>query len=55
MLSVKEPHSAIPELLHRLQQEQLTLTSLTTRQASLEDVLVEVTGRHLDDEEGGEQ
>ena len=50
VLSVKEPHSAIPVLLARLQESQQTLTSLTTRQASLEDVFVELTGRHLDDE-----
>lgn len=49
-LSVAEPHVVIPKLLARLDADSLTLTSLTTRQASLEDVFVSLTGRHLDDE-----
>lgn len=50
-LSVAQPHLVIPELLSRLQEEQLELTSLTTRQATLEDVFVQLTGRHLHDVE----
>ncbi|MCA9027637.1 MAG: ABC transporter ATP-binding protein [Planctomycetaceae bacterium] len=50
-LSVAEPHIVIPALLSKLQGDGLVLTSLTTRQATLEDVFVHLTGRHLDDEE----
>ena len=50
-LSAGEPHLVIPELLASLKQYALNLTSLTTRQASLEDVFVALTGRHLNDEE----
>jgi len=50
-LSVAEPHVVIPQLLEHLGSAQLTLSSLTTRQASLEDVFVSLTGRHLEDEE----
>jgi ABC-2 type transport system ATP-binding protein len=50
-LEVTEPHRAVPQLLERLARERRTLTSLTTRHASLEDVFVKLTGRHLADEE----
>lgn len=50
-LSVAEPHRVIPRLLAHLESRSLPLESLTTRQASLEDVFVQLTGRHLDDEE----
>jgi ABC-2 type transport system ATP-binding protein len=49
-LSVTEPHLALPAVLERLRQHQLELASLTTRHASLEDVFVTLTGRHLRDE-----
>jgi ABC-2 type transport system ATP-binding protein len=49
-LSVTEPHLALPAILERLRQKQLDLASLTTRHASLEDVFVTLTGRHLRDE-----
>lgn len=49
-LTVREPHQAIPELLARVQGLQTFFTRLTTRQASLEDVFVKLTGRHLRDE-----
>jgi ABC-2 type transport system ATP-binding protein len=49
-LSVTEPHLALPAILERLRQKQLELASLTTRHASLEDVFVTLTGRHLRDE-----
>jgi ABC-2 type transport system ATP-binding protein len=48
-LSVAEPHIALPALLTRLQEVGLELASLTTRHASLEDVFVTLTGRHLRD------
>lgn len=50
-LSVAEPHLVIPRLLTLLDSRKLPLASLTTRQASLEDVFVSLTGRHLDDAE----
>ncbi len=50
-LTVTEPHIAIPALLQKLQLEHLTLARLTTRHASLEDVFVHLTGRHLRDDE----
>ncbi len=49
-LSVKEPHLTIPALLDVLGRQGSTLQHLTTRQASLEDVFVRLTGRHLREE-----
>jgi ABC-2 type transport system ATP-binding protein len=49
-LSVTQPHVVIPAVLERLGHSGLQLTSLTTRHASLEDVFVELTGRHLGDD-----
>jgi ABC-2 type transport system ATP-binding protein len=46
-LSVTEPHIALPALIARLRLARLELGSLTTRHASLEDVFVTLTGRHL--------
>jgi ABC-2 type transport system ATP-binding protein len=53
-LSVTEPHLALPALLDRLEQGGHALASLTTRHASLEDVFVTLTGRHLRDGDGSE-
>ncbi len=50
-LSVGEPHLAIPALLSLVQRQNCQLASLTTRHASLEDVFVRLTGRHLQDDE----
>lgn len=50
-LTVTEPHIAIPALLKELQTRGLNLIRLTTRHASLEDVFVHLTGRHLRDVE----
>jgi ABC-2 type transport system ATP-binding protein len=50
VLTVSEPHVAIPGLLERLRQGGWDLASLTTRHASLEDVFVALTGRQLRDE-----
>ncbi len=50
-LTVSEPHVALPALLGKLQSLSCELASLTTRHASLEDVFVTLTGRHLRDEE----
>ncbi len=49
-LNVKEPHLTIPALLEAVGQRGSELQHLTTRQASLEDVFVRLTGRHLRDE-----
>jgi ABC-2 type transport system ATP-binding protein len=45
-LTVKEPHLTIPAL-DAVEHQQKELLHLTTRQASLEDVFVRLTGRHL--------
>jgi ABC-2 type transport system ATP-binding protein len=50
-LTVAEPHIAIPALLKHLQLRKLDLARLSTRNASLEDVFVNLTGRHLRDDE----
>jgi ABC-2 type transport system ATP-binding protein len=47
MLSVRETHETIPALLADLQKRGARLLRLTTRQASLEDVFVRLTGRRL--------
>jgi ABC-2 type transport system ATP-binding protein len=46
-LNVSEPHLTIPALLEAVQARGSQLQHLTTRQASLEDVFVRLTGRHL--------
>jgi ABC-2 type transport system ATP-binding protein len=46
-LQVNEPHETIPALLVEVQRQGAQLVHLTTRQASLEDVFVQLTGRHL--------
>ncbi|MCI0456325.1 MAG: ABC transporter ATP-binding protein [Gemmataceae bacterium] len=51
-LAVTAPHVTVPALLDHLQRDGLGLARLTTRHASLEDVFVTLTGRHLRD--GGE-
>jgi ABC-2 type transport system ATP-binding protein len=50
-LTVSEPHVAIPALLGCLQSLGRDLASLRTRHASLEDVFVSLTGRHLGEQE----
>jgi ABC-2 type transport system ATP-binding protein len=46
-LNVHEPHLTIPALLDAVESRGAELLHLTTRQASLEDVFVRLTGRHL--------
>jgi ABC-2 type transport system ATP-binding protein len=46
-LTVREPHLTIPALLDAVSRLDGQLLHLTTRQASLEDVFVKLTGRHL--------
>jgi len=49
-LSIGQPHVVLPELILQLTSGQYDLTELATRSASLEDVFVAKTGRHLEDE-----
>jgi ABC-2 type transport system ATP-binding protein len=46
-LTVREPHLTIPNLLSAVEQQGGELQQLTTRPATLEDVFVHLTGRHL--------
>ena len=48
-LTVEQVHVALPALLRHLEQEGQTLERLSTRHATLEDVFVTLTGRHLRD------
>jgi ABC-2 type transport system ATP-binding protein len=52
-LTVTAPHITLPALLQHLQSEERDLSRLTTRHASLEDVFVSLTGRHLGEVEKG--
>jgi ABC-2 type transport system ATP-binding protein len=49
-LQVTALHRAVPALLAELDRQGLPLTELRTHSASLEDVFVTLTGRHLRDE-----
>lgn len=49
-LTVKELHVTLPALLSHLQARRLDLARLATRHATLEDVFVNLTGRHLRDD-----
>jgi ABC-2 type transport system ATP-binding protein len=49
-LQVRELHVVLPAVLDRVRQAGAPLARLTTRHASLEDVFVQLTGRHLRDE-----
>jgi ABC-2 type transport system ATP-binding protein len=46
-LTVAEVHRAVPALLDELAAQSIELTRLTTHHATLEDVFVAMTGRHL--------
>ncbi|MGB0717145.1 MAG: ABC transporter ATP-binding protein [Phycisphaerae bacterium] len=47
LLTVAEPHVAIPALMDYVKDQGINMASLTTRHANLEDVFVTLTGRHL--------
>jgi ABC-2 type transport system ATP-binding protein len=49
-LEVTELHRAVPALLAELDRRHATLSELRTHSATLEDVFVKLTGRHLRDE-----
>jgi ABC-2 type transport system ATP-binding protein len=53
-LAVEQPHVALPAVLSFLQTSGLPLARLTTRHATLEDVFVSLTGRHLREGENGQ-
>jgi len=50
LLQATELHLAVPALLDELDRQHTPLTELRTHSASLEDVFVTLTGRHLRDE-----
>jgi ABC-2 type transport system ATP-binding protein len=50
VLTVSQPHRAIPALLDEVDRLERPLARLTTRHVSLEDVFVALTGRHLRDD-----
>jgi len=50
LLQVTELHRAVPQLLAELGRQGVPLTELRTHSATLEDVFVHLTGRHLRDE-----
>ncbi|HUI77910.1 MAG TPA: ABC transporter ATP-binding protein [Bryobacteraceae bacterium] len=49
-MQVTELHRAVPALLEELDRQRVPLTELRTHSATLEDVFVVLTGRHLRDE-----
>jgi ABC-2 type transport system ATP-binding protein len=49
-MQVTELHKAVPAVLSELSRQNIPLTELRTHSASLEDVFVALTGRHLRDE-----
>jgi ABC-2 type transport system ATP-binding protein len=49
-IHASELHRAVPALLEELRLQDVPLTELTTHSATLEDVFVSLTGRHLRDE-----
>jgi ABC-2 type transport system ATP-binding protein len=53
-LTVAAPHVTIPALLQVVEARAAKLASLITRHASLEDVFVSLTGRHLTEQANGE-
>ena len=46
-LTVREMHRAVPAILEAVDRQQTALTRMTTHHATLEDVFVALTGRHL--------
>jgi ABC-2 type transport system ATP-binding protein len=50
LMQVAELHTSVPSLLAELTRQNVPLTELRTHSATLEDVFVTLTGRHLRDE-----
>ncbi len=51
VVAASELPVALPALLRTLEDQQQSLASLTTRQSSLDDVFLSLTGRHLLDDD----
>jgi ABC-2 type transport system ATP-binding protein len=49
-LTVAELHRTLPALMGLFERRGVTLASLTTHHATLEDVFVSLTGRHIRDD-----
>ena len=49
-LTVDQVHESVPSLMRLLESSQVTLSQLTTHHATLEDVFLALTGRHLRDD-----
>ena len=49
LLSVSRPHVVLPELIRQVARHQVRLTGLATRNATLEDVFLQLTGRQFQD------
>ena len=50
-MTVTDPHEVLPALLREAQRRGEAFSDLTTRHATLEDVFLKLTGRHLSEEE----
>ncbi|HSH76113.1 MAG TPA: hypothetical protein VLA09_10560, partial [Longimicrobiales bacterium] len=50
ILTAEHAHYAVPALMRALERERLELSELTTHHATLEDVFLSLTGRHLLDD-----
>jgi ABC-2 type transport system ATP-binding protein len=50
LLTVREAHRVLPQLLELVRSHSADLASLSTHHATLEDVFVSLTGRQLRDE-----
>ncbi len=49
-LTVRQAHRTVPALLAELERQRIGLKRLTTHNATLEDVFMTLTGRHLRDD-----
>lgn len=49
-ISVDQPHRVLPQVVTALAECDVALTNLATRHATLEDLFVQLTGRHLQDQ-----
>ncbi len=49
-LTVERVHQSVPALMRLLESHRATLSELVTHHATLEDVFLALTGRHLRDE-----
>ena len=49
-ITTADAQAALRQLFQLLEQQQVEISSLTTRHASLEDVFLNLTGRHLNED-----